>query len=186
MGRRRIGVADIKAGLIAWDAGERISAIERMLGYTRPTVRKYIGAATRLGVVQGEQARSDREWEILAREVQALLATHRAAGVATAEVAHWHDYLEQRVATTYLTVLYQRLRDDEGLRVSWATFYRYVETHTSRPSGLSASTAPTPPRSRRCVCLTHRLARRRRSTSFTLGAGPIQRRARVTACRRSS
>lgn len=40
MGRRRIGVADIKAVLIAWDAGERISTIEHMLGYTRPTVRK--------------------------------------------------------------------------------------------------------------------------------------------------
>jgi predicted transcriptional regulator len=51
MARRRIGVADIKAVLIAWDAGERISAIERMLGYTRPTVRKYIGAAQRLKAV---------------------------------------------------------------------------------------------------------------------------------------
>jgi hypothetical protein len=35
MARRRIGVADIKAVLVAWDAGERISAIERMLGATR-------------------------------------------------------------------------------------------------------------------------------------------------------
>jgi hypothetical protein len=151
MGRRRIGVADIKAVLIAWAAGERISAIERMLGYTRPTVRKYIGAATRLGVVRGEQARSDLEWEILAREVQALLATHRAAGVATAEVAHWHDYLEQRVATTYLTVLYQRLRDDEGLRASWATFYRYVETqwpervHRTHPAPQPTVRLPDPP-----------------------------------------
>ncbi len=128
MARRRIGVADIKAMLIAWDAGERISAIERMLGYTRPTVRKYISTAQRLGVVRGERMRSDLEWESLARAVQERLATHRAAGVATAEVAQWHDYLEPRVATTYLTVLYQRLRDEEGLRVSWATFYRYVET----------------------------------------------------------
>src|SRR5260370_26075395 len=98
MARRRIGVADSKAVLIAWDAGERISAIERMLGYTRPTVRRYIGAAERLGVVRGEPARSDLEWERLARAVQALLATHREAGVATTEVAQWHDYLEQRVA----------------------------------------------------------------------------------------
>lgn len=128
MARRRIGVADIKAVLIAWDAGERISAIERMLGYTRPTVRKYIGAAQRLGVARGEGARSDLEWETLAHEVQALLATHRAAGVATAEMAQWRDYLEPRVASTYLTVLYQRLRDEEGLRVSWATFYRYIES----------------------------------------------------------
>src|SRR5215469_7918489 len=109
MARRRIGVADIKAVLVAWDAGEHISAIERMLGYTRPTVRKYIGAAQRLGLVRGERARSDLEGETLAREVQTRLATHREAGVATAEVAQWHDYLAPRVASAYLTVLYQRL-----------------------------------------------------------------------------
>lgn len=129
MARRRIGVADIKAVLVAWDAGERISAIERMLGYTRPTVRKYLGAAQRLGLIRGERPRSDLEWETLARAVQALLAQHRAAGVATAEVAQWHAYLEQHVSTTYLTVLYQRLRDEQGLGVSWATFYRSIETH---------------------------------------------------------
>lgn len=129
MGRRRIGVADSKAVLVAWDAGERISAIERMLGYTRPTVRKYIGAAHRLGLQRGERQRSDLEWDRLAHEVQALLATHRDAGAATAELASWHAYLEQRIPTTYLTVLYQRLRDEHGLGASWATFYRYVEAH---------------------------------------------------------
>jgi hypothetical protein len=100
MARRRIGVADSKAVLIAWDAGERISAIERMLGYTRPTVRKSISAAQRLGMARGERARSDLEWETLAHEVQTLLATHRSAGVATAEMAQWRDYLEPRVAST--------------------------------------------------------------------------------------
>lgn len=66
-GATEVGVADIKAVLIARDAGERISAIERMLGYTRPTVRKYISAAQRLGAERGERARSDLEWETLAR-----------------------------------------------------------------------------------------------------------------------
>src|SRR5258708_34136083 len=134
MARRRPGVADIKAVLIAWDAGERISAIERMLGYARPTVRKYISTAQRLGVVRGERMRSDLEWESLARAVQERLATHRAAGVATAEVAQWHDYLEPRAATTYLTGLDQRLRDEEGPRVSWATFYPSAETQSPHRS----------------------------------------------------
>jgi transposase len=151
MARRRIGVADIKAVLVAWDAGERISAIERMLGYTRPTVRKYIGAALRLGLVRGERPRSDLEWETLAREVQVQLAKHQAAGVATAEVAQWHAYLAQHVPTTYLTVLYQRLRDEQGLRVSWATFYRYVEAHwpervrRTRPVPPPTVRLPDPP-----------------------------------------
>jgi hypothetical protein len=86
--------------LVAWDAGERISAIERMLGYTRPTVRNYIGAAQRLGVHRGERERSDLEWELVARQVQALLATHRDAGAAAAELASFHAYLERHVAGT--------------------------------------------------------------------------------------
>ena len=40
MARRRMTVADVKEILVAWDAGEGVSAIARMLGYTRPTVRK--------------------------------------------------------------------------------------------------------------------------------------------------
>src|SRR5260370_41921105 len=128
MARRRIGVADIKAMLISWESGERNSAIERMLGYTRPTVRKYISTAQRLGVVRGERMRSDLEWESLARAVQERLATHRAAGVATAEVAQWHDYLEPRGAATSLTVPYHRLPDHDGLPGSWAPVARYVQT----------------------------------------------------------
>ncbi len=40
-----MGVADIKEILVQWDAGECVSRIARSLGYTRPTVRKYIRAA---------------------------------------------------------------------------------------------------------------------------------------------
>ncbi len=141
MARRRIGVADIKAVVTAWDAGERISSIARMLGYTRPTVRKYIGAAQRVGVRRGEQRRSDLEWEEVAHRVQELLATHRDAGVAKAEIAHFHAYLATRVHETKLTVLHQRLRDEQGLRASWGTFYRYVATYW--PERVHATPRPT-------------------------------------------
>ena len=53
MGRRRITVADIKEVLVAWDAGESVSAIARMFGYTRPTVRKYVHAAEHVGLARG-------------------------------------------------------------------------------------------------------------------------------------
>jgi hypothetical protein len=131
MARRRIGVADIKAVLVAWEAGLSLSAIARMLGYTRPTVRKDIAAARRLEVMPeaGTGKRSDLEWEAIARLVQARLARHRPAGEATAEVAHHHAYLADRVGRVTLTVLHQRLRDERGLRASWRTFYRYVAAH---------------------------------------------------------
>src|SRR5262245_10304747 len=129
MARRRIGVADIKAVLVAWEAGESVSAIARVLGYTRPTVRKYVAAAQRGQVGPSAGKRSDLEWEAVARTVQERLARHRPAGVATAEVAAHHGYLAERVGQVALTVLHQRLRDEQGLQASWRTFYRYVAAH---------------------------------------------------------
>ena len=45
MARRRIGMADVKEILVQWDAGLGVSEIARVLGYSRPTVRKYVEAA---------------------------------------------------------------------------------------------------------------------------------------------
>ncbi|MGZ3675760.1 MAG: IS21 family transposase, partial [Ktedonobacterales bacterium] len=150
MARRRIGVADIKAVLVAWEAGQSVSAIARMLGYTRPTVRRYIEAARRLLGLQvalgqerrpvaGLRRRTDLEWEAIAQTVQERLARHRPAGAAAAEVAQHHAYLERTVGQVALTVLHQRLRDERGLQVSWGTFYRYARAHwpeRSRRSGV--------------------------------------------------
>lgn len=129
MARRRIGVADIKAVLVAWEAGQSVSAIARMFGYTRPTVRKYIAAAKRLPITTGAAPRSDLEWEGVARQVQERLARHRPAGAAARDVAAHHAYLAQQVGQVALTVLHQRLRDERGLEASWGTFYRYVAAH---------------------------------------------------------
>src|SRR5260370_6652905 len=129
MARRRIRVADIKEVLVAWDRGQSVSAIARMLGYTRRTVRKYLGVAQRLEIRPGAQSRDDLEWDALARTVHERMARHRAAGVATAEVATYHDYLAERVGQVRWSVLHQRLRDECGLRASWRTFYRYVSAH---------------------------------------------------------
>ena len=51
MGRRRIRVADVKEILVQWDAGGSISEIAQRLGYSRPTVRKYVQAGQRVGLV---------------------------------------------------------------------------------------------------------------------------------------
>src|SRR5262249_10130003 len=85
MARRRIGAADIKAALVAGDAGQRVSAIARMLGYTRPTVRKYLAAAQRPRSATGAAARRGLAWERAPRRVH-----HGRAGVATQEVAAQH------------------------------------------------------------------------------------------------
>ncbi len=60
MARRSMGVADIKEILVQWDAGEGVSRIARSLGYTRPTVRKYIRAAQQVGLRRGGRQYGER------------------------------------------------------------------------------------------------------------------------------
>jgi transposase len=141
MARRRMSVADVKEILVAWDVGENISAIAQRLGYSRPTVRKYTQAATQAGLARGGGRRGEDEWERVARAAIARVARRRERGLATEAVAQYHDYLEQRVGEVRLAVLHQRLRDEQDLRVSWRTFYRYVAAHW--PERLRGAVRPT-------------------------------------------
>ncbi len=141
MARRRMNVADVKEILVAWDVGENISAIAHRLGYSRPTVRKYTQAATQAGLERGGGRRGEEEWERVARAVIARVARRRERGLATEAVAQYHDYLEQRVGEVRLAVLHQRLCDEQDLRVSWRTFYRYVAAQW--PERLRGAVRPT-------------------------------------------
>ena len=124
-------MADIKEILVAWDAGEGVSAIERRLGYTRPTVRKYVRAAERVGLRRGGGRRAEAEWDRLAAAALAAVAGATKPAPAADEVARHHAYLERWVGRAPLSVLHQRLRDGDvgGLRASWPTLYRYVRAH---------------------------------------------------------
>ncbi len=129
MARRRIDVADVKEILVHWDAGETISRMAASLGYTRPTVRKYVQAAMAAGLARGDRPRDEVAWERRARAALAQVETRRPAGPATVALAPYHDYLAERVGQVRLSVLYQRLHDEHGLPVSWASFYRYAQIH---------------------------------------------------------
>jgi transposase len=122
-------VLDILEMLVAWDAGEGISPIARRLGYTRATVRRYVAAADALGIPRGGGRRSETEWVAVTEAVRARVARQRTPGAVAAQVAAHHAYLEQRVGQVHLTVLHQRLRDEQGLAASWGVFYRYVARH---------------------------------------------------------
>jgi transposase len=127
-------VADVKEILVQWDAGQGISAIGRSLGYTRPTVRKYVEAAKRAGLVRGGQRRREAGWHELGQTVVDRVAAIRSPSAASAEVARFHTYIGERLGPSTgpgvrLSVLHQRLRDEQGLEASWGTFYRYVRRH---------------------------------------------------------
>jgi len=126
MARRRIGMADVKEILVAWDAGERVSVIARRLGYTRLTVRKYARAAEHVGLRRGGGRRAEAEWDRLAAAALARVAGPSKPTPAADEIAQHRAYLEQWVGQVQLSVLHQRLRDERGLRASWRSFHRYV------------------------------------------------------------
>ena len=132
MARRSIRVADIKEILVHWEAGGptgTISGIAAALGYNRPTVRKYVRVAEQAGLVRGSRPGDEAAWERLARAVVAQVGTIRQPGTATARLAPYHAYLAARVGQVRLSVLHQRLCDEHTVAVSWATFYRYAQTH---------------------------------------------------------
>ena len=152
-------MADVKEILVQWDAGIGISAIARSLGYTRPTVRKYVQAGKAAGLGRGEQRRREAGWERLARDVVERVAAVRAPGAASGEVARFHAYIEERLRPRATlpgerqvrpSVLYQRLRDEQGLSASWGTFYRYLrrywpEQGQKTPQRLSLRLDDPPP-----------------------------------------
>ncbi|MGI8550038.1 MAG: IS21 family transposase, partial [Dehalococcoidia bacterium] len=111
------------------EAGERVSTIAQTLGYSRPTVRKYIRSAEELGLRPGSRRRSEGEWELLTAQAIGVVTIARPAGVVASEVARFHDYLEERIGAVRLSVPRQRLRDDQGLTARWGSFYRYVRSH---------------------------------------------------------
>jgi len=127
MARRRMTVADVKEILVWWDAGEGVGAIARRLGYARMTVRKYVRAAEQVGMQRGGSRRGEAAWDRLTETALAQVTPRRGRGAAAQEVAQYHGYLETRVGTLPLSVLHQRLRDEQGLRASWRTFHRYVQ-----------------------------------------------------------
>jgi transposase len=134
-------MADVKEILVQWDAGQGVSAIAAALGYSRPTVRKYIEAGGRAGLQRGERRRSEATWEQLAADTVQRVSRQREPGAVAKEVAAYHDYLATRVGEVRPSVLFQRLRDEQGLAVSWGTFYRYVRAHW--PDRLATATHVT-------------------------------------------
>lgn len=148
MARRRIGVSDVKEILVQWDGGTGVSGITQALGYSRPTVRKYVRAAERAGLVRGAQRRREAGWEQVARTVLEQVAAVREPGTVAKEVARFHSYLAERVGDVRVTVLYQRLHDEHQLEASWGTFYRYVRRHwpeTCRQGAWVTVRLPEPP-----------------------------------------
>jgi transposase len=125
MARRRFTVRDIAEILEHWQAGRSISAISRSLGACRGTVRKYVYAAEARGYRRGDPTPS-QGWKAFLREVIPKPPDPSTRSETFAKLLPYQDEIREALATTTAATIWQRLRDEEGVKVSQASFYRYL------------------------------------------------------------
>jgi len=161
-----------------WYAGRAKLAIARSLGVDPQTVRKYVAAAEAAGLAPGGPPVSTGQWRALAREWFPSLADTRLRQPALADIAPHHDRIAQLLDVVPVSVIWQRLRDEQGLAVSVASVRRYVAASfpdRAARAGLVLWRPPLPPGEEAQVdygylgaWLDPRSGRRRRVWAFSM------------------
>jgi transposase len=119
-------VVDVTEILVHWHAGRSIGEVARSLGVDRATVRKYIAPAVAAGIGPGGAPISPERWAELVRGWFPKLASLELRHPKFAEIAPFHELIREQLAVNTVATIHQRLRDEHGLRVSIASFRRYV------------------------------------------------------------
>ena len=130
MARRRFLVRDIAEILEHWQAGRSICAISRSLGVCRATIRKYVYAAEARGYHQGDPT-PPQGWKAFLAEVIPRPPDPSTRSEAFAKLLPYQEDIRAALATTKASTIWQRLRDEKGVRVSIPSFYRYLSCFLS-------------------------------------------------------
>ena len=145
MARRTFDVIDVTEILVHWHAGRSKSEMAASLGVDRKTLRKYIAPAEAAGIVPGGPAKSEEEWAGLVRGWFPELADTRLRQVTWPAIAEHHDYIvAQLKAGVRMSTIHQRLRDEQGLAASVASFRRYVAANLPEETRRSQVTVWNP------------------------------------------
>jgi transposase len=123
--RRRLLVRDIAEILDHWQAGRSIGAISRSLGVCRATIRKYVYVAEARGYHQGDPT-PPQGWKAFITEVVPKPPDPSTRSEVFARLLPYQEEIRTALATTKASTIWQRLRDDKGVKVSQPSFYRYL------------------------------------------------------------
>jgi transposase len=139
MAFREVRVFEVREVLRLWLAGEGIRATERLVGFDRKTVRRYVDAAVGLGLARdgGDEQLTD----VLIALVVEAVRPHRSDGHGEAWrllQAH-HDEIEVWVADDLTGVKITELLARRGLAVPSRTVQRYIAEVLGRARGRGST-----------------------------------------------
>jgi len=127
MARRTFDVIDVTEILVHWHAGRSKSEIAESLGVDRKTIRKYTAPAVAAGLAPGGPPVSEAEWAARVRLWFPELADTRLRQVTWPAIEAHHEFITAQLAAgVTVATIWQRLRDEQGLAVSYASLRRYV------------------------------------------------------------
>ena len=135
MAFREVRVFEVREVLRLWLAGEGIRATERLVGFDRKTVRRYVDAAVGLGLVR--DGGDDQLTDVFIGLVVEAVRPHRCDGHGEAWrllQAH-HDEIAVWVADDLTAVKVFELLERRGVSVPCRTVQRYVAEVCGRTRG---------------------------------------------------
>ena len=112
-----------------WYAGRPKVEVARSLGVDAKTVRRYVAPAEAAGMAPGGPPVSEEQWRALARDWFPQLAGTGIRQVSWREIAVHHDRIAGLLPVVPVSVIHQRLADEQGLEASVASLRRYVRAH---------------------------------------------------------
>ncbi|MBI4332040.1 MAG: IS21 family transposase [Chloroflexi bacterium] len=146
MARRRIIVRDISEILGHWQAGRSIRAIARSLGTDRKTIKKYVKVAVEQGFQPAPDGGPPEGWgSWVARNFP---RSSRGELMPTAaELDCFRKDIVDGLKGACAATVWQRLRDEKGLKASLRSFRRYVERllPQARPAPVTVRRDDPPP-----------------------------------------
>ena len=139
MAFREVRVFEVREVLRLWLAGEGIRATERLVGFDRKTVRRYVDAAVGLGLVRdgGDEQLTD----VFIGLVVGAVRPHRTDGHGEAwrRLQANHDQIAAWVKKDLTAVKIQELLARRGVQVPCRTVQRYVAEVLGRTRGRGST-----------------------------------------------
>jgi transposase len=135
MAFREVRVFGVREVLRLWLAGEGIRATERLVGFDRKTVRRYVDAAVGLGLVR--EGGDEQLTDVFIGLVVEAVRPHRTDGhgVAWRRLQANHDQIAVWVADDLTAVKIHELLGRRGVEVPCRTVQRYVAEVLGRTRG---------------------------------------------------